>query len=86
MPLLEPAHIPALNVEEKDFLGWTEKLLGTDNRWEVHMAQQVPLPRTSSPHPSNNHLGSLEQLETFTNDDMNIMDFPERPANNFRPP
>ena len=31
MPPLELAHIPFLNVEEKDFLDWTEKLLGTDN-------------------------------------------------------
>ena len=53
-PPLESAQIPVLNIEKRDFLDWTEKLLGTDNRWEAHVAQQVPLPRTSSPFPSNN--------------------------------
>ena len=78
-------NLSVLNVEEKDFLDWTEKLLGTDNRWEAHMAQQVPLPRASSPCPSNNQLGSLEQLESFTDDDMDIRDSSERPANDLRP-
>ena len=50
------------------------------------MAQQVPLPRTSCPYLSNHQLGSLEQLETFTDDDMDIRDFSEKPANDLRPP
>ena len=50
------------------------------------MAQQVPLPRTSSSCPSNSQPGSLEQPETFTKDDMDVRDFSERPTNNFRPP
>ena len=62
MPPLESAAMPVLNIEEKDFLDQTEKLVGTDNRWEAHIAQQVPLPRTSSPCPSNHQPGSLEQL------------------------
>ena len=86
MPPLESVQIPVLNIKERDFLDQTEKLLGTDNRWEAHIAQQVPLPRTSSPCPSNNQLGSLEQLETCTDDDMDIMDFSERPANDLRSP
>ena len=62
---LESAQIPVLNIEENDFLECTEKLLGTDNRWEAHVPQQVPLPRTSSLCPNNHQLGSLEQLETL---------------------
>ena len=46
----------------------------------------VPLPRTSSPCPSNNQPGSLEQLETFTEDDIDIRNFSERPTNDLRPP
>ena len=85
MPPLESAQIPVLNVEEKDFLDWTEKLPGTDNRWEAHMAQQVPLPRTSSPCPIKHQPGSLEQLEMFTDDGMDIRDFSERSINDLRP-
>ena len=85
MPPLESSHMPVLNIEDKDdFLDQTEKLLWTDNRWEVHVAQHVPLPRTSSPCPSNNQLGSSKQLKTFTEDDMDIRDFSERPANNLK--
>ena len=62
MPPLESVQIPVLNVEEKDFLDQTEKLLETDNRWGAHVAQQVPIARTSSPCPSNYQLGSLQQL------------------------
>ena len=86
MPPLENDQIPILNVKERDFLYQTEKLLGTDNRWEVHVAQQAPLPRTNSPCPSNNQPGSMEQLETFTEDNMDVRDFSERPPNNLRPP
>ena len=75
--------MPILNIEEKDFLDWTEKLLGTDNSWEAHIAQQVPLPGTSSPCPSNNQPGSLEQLETFTEDNM---DKPKAILQNLTPP
>ena len=86
IPPLESAQMPVLNVEEKDFLDLTEKLLGTDNRWEAHVAQQVPLPRTRSPCPSNHQLESLEQLETFTDNDMDVRDFSERSTNDIRPP
>ena len=78
--------MPVLNIEEKDFLDWTEKLLGTDNRWEAQVAQQVPLPKTSSPCPRYHQLGSLEQLKTFTDNDMDIRDFSARPVNDRRPP
>ena len=50
------------------------------------MAQQIPLPRTSSPTHTNKQLGSLEQLEVFTEDEMDIREFSERPANDMRPP
>ena len=50
------------------------------------MAQQILLPRTSSPTHIDKQLGSLEQLEVVTEDDMDIRDFSERPANNMRPP
>ena len=75
-----------LNIEEADFLEWTEKLFRKDNSWEAHVAQQVPLSRRSSPFPSNSQTGSSEQLETVTEDDMDIRDFSERLANDLRPP
>ena len=50
------------------------------------MAQQIPLPRTSLPTHTNKQLGSLEQLEVATEDDMDIRDFSERPTNDMRPP
>ena len=86
MPPLEPVPMPAFNVEEKDFLDRTEKLIGTNNHWEAHVAQQIQLPRTSFPSPPNSQPESLEQLVTFTKDDMDIRDFSERPANDMRPP
>ena len=55
-------------------------------RWEGHIDQQVPLLRTSSPCPSNNQPGSLEQVKTFTEDDMDVRDFSDRPPNDCRPP
>ena len=51
IPQLENAQIPVLNVEERDFLNQTEKLLGTDYRWEAHIAQQVPLTMHKLPLP-----------------------------------
>ena len=86
MPPLESSPMPMLNIDEADFHDWTEKLLGKDNRWEAHVAQQVSLPRTSSPCPSNSQTRSLEQLETVTEDDMDVRDFSERPTNDLRPP
>ena len=71
-PPFEPAPMPILNIEESDFLDRTEKLLGKDNKWEVHVGQQVPLPRSSSPYPNGNQPSSLEQLEPRTVDDMDI--------------
>ena len=52
----------------------------------MHVAEQIPLPRTSSPPHTDKQLGSLEQLEVFTEDDMDIRDFSGRPANDMRPP
>ena len=63
-----------------------EKLLGTGENWESQVAQQIPLPRTSSPTHTDKQLGSLEQLEVVTEDDMDIRDFSERPANDMKPP
>ena len=87
IPPLEPIPIPLLNIEEVDFLNRTDKLLGKDHKWETHVAQQVPLPRTSSPLcPSISQTRSMEQLETVTEDDMDIRDFSKRPTNDLRPP
>ena len=85
MPPLEPTLIPILNIEESDFLERIEKLLEKDNKWETHVAQQVPLPRSSSPYPDNQPR-SLEQPEPKTEDDMDFWDFSERPMNDRRPP
>ena len=85
IPPLETAPMPVLNIEESDFLDRTEKLLGKDNKWEVHVAQQVPLPRSSSPYPKDSQPGSLEQLEPKTEDDMDVRDFSKRSTNSKRP-
>ena len=50
------------------------------------MAQQIPLPRTSSPIHTDKQPGSLEQLEVVTEYEMDIRDFSERPTNDMRPP
>ena len=63
-----------------------EKLLGIGDNWESHVAQQILLPRTSSPTHTNKQLGSLEQLEVFTEDEMDVKEFLERQANDIRPP
>ena len=73
-------------LRKKDFLDRTEKLIATDNNWAARVAQQIQLPRTSSLGPTNSHLGSLEQLENFIEDDVDIRDFSERLANDMRPP
>ena len=86
MPPLEPTPMPVLNIEEGDFLERTEKLLEKDNKWETHVAQWVPLPRSSSPYPDNNQPGSLEQPEPKMEDDLDVRDFSERPMNDSRPP
>ena len=78
--------MPVLNIEESDFLERTEKLLEKDNKWEAHVAKQVPLPRPSSPLTDNNQPRSLEQLEPEMDNDTNVRDFSERPANDRRPP
>ena len=86
MPPLEPAPMPILNIAESDFLDRTENLLRKDVKWEAHMAQQVPLPRSSSPYPVNK-FGSLEQLEPENeDDDMDMRAFMERLANDKRLP
>ena len=86
MPPLEPIPTPIFNTGEQEFLNKTEKLLGTGNNWESHVAQQILLPRMSSPTHIDKQLGSLEQLEVDTGDNMDIRDFSGRPANDMRPP
>ena len=49
------------------------------------MAQQIPLPRRSYTAHTNKQPGSLEQLEIFAEDEIDIKDFSERPANNIIP-
>ena len=85
MPPLEPVPMPILNIVESDSLDRTENLLGKDTKWEAHIAQQIPLPRSSSPCPVDRP-GSLEQLEVETDDDMDVRDFMERLANDKSPP
>ena len=51
MPPLESAHMPVLNIEKRDFLDWTEKLLGTDIRWEAHIVQWCPYQEQAPPVP-----------------------------------
>ena len=70
---------------EEDFLDRTEKLLGKETKLEAHVAQQIPVPRSSSPYPDDRP-GSLEQLELETDDDIDIRDYMERPTNDRRPP
>ena len=86
MPSLEPIPMSIFNAGEQEFLNKTEKLLGTGDNWESHMAQQIPLPRTSSATHTDKQRGSLEQLEVVTEDDMDIGEFSERPTNDMRPP
>ena len=50
------------------------------------MAQQIPLTRTSSTTHTDKQLESLEQLEVFTEDEMEIREFSERPDNDIKPP
>ena len=85
-PPLEPVPVSVFNAGEREFLNKMEKLLGTGDNWEAHVAQQILLPRTSSPTHTNKQLGSLEQLEVFTEDEMDIREFSERPAIDMRPP
>ena len=61
----------------------TEKLLGKIIM-EAHMAQQVPLPRSSSSFPNDEQPSSLGQLEPETEDEMDVRDFSERPTNDKR--
>ena len=84
MPLLEPAPMPFLNIAESDVLDRTENLLGKKTKWEAHMTQQIPLPRSISPYLVDRP-GSLEQLELKTEDDMDIKNYMERLANDKRP-
>ena len=80
MPPFEPLSITILNITESDFLDRTDSLLGKETKWEAHVAQQIPLPRASSPYPVD-RLGSLEHLEPETDENMDIRDYMERPAN-----
>ena len=77
--------MPVLNIKESDFLDRIKKLLEKDTKWEAHVAQQIPLARSSFPCPENRP-GSLKQLEPKMDNDMDMKDFSERFANDKRPP
>ena len=77
---LEPIPMPVLNIKKSNFLDRTDILLEKDIKWEAHMVQQIPLPRSSSLCPENKP-GAMEQLEPETDDDMDIKDFSEKQAN-----
>ena len=85
MPPLESVPMSVFNAGEREFLYKMEKLLGTGDNWESHVAQQIPLPRTSSPTHTDKQLESLEQLKIFKEDEMDIREFSERSANDIRP-
>ena len=85
MPPLDLVYMSVFNAVEREFLNKMEKLLGTGDNWEAHVAQQIPLPRKNSPTHTNKQPGSLEQLEVSTEDEMDIGEFSERPANDMRP-
>ena len=74
-----------LNIMDDKFHDITENFSGKETKWEAHVAQQIPLLRSSSPYPDNRP-GVLEQLEPETDDDLDVMDYMERPANNKRLP
>ena len=74
-----------LNITEDKFCDRTKNLLGYESDWEVHVAQQIPLPRSSSPYPDDHH-EALEQLEPEKDDDLDKIDYRARPANDSRPP
>ena len=38
-----------LNITEDKFHNRTENLLGHESNWEIHVAQQIPLPRSAHP-------------------------------------
>ena len=84
---LESAPMAIFNVEERNVLDKTEKLVGTDNNWEGHVAKQIPLLRTSSTSPNTNDKqpGLPQQLEIFSEDNMDIRDFFKRPQIDMRP-
>ena len=86
MPPLESIATPTFNTGEQEFLNRREKLLDTRNNWKSHVAQQILLPRPSSPTHTDKQPGSLEQLEVDTGDDMDIRNFSERPTNDMKPP
>ena len=61
-------------------------MLEKDTKWEAHVVQQIPLPRSSSPC-SEDKPGSLEQFKPETDeDDMDVRDFSERPQSDKRLP
>ena len=72
-------------MSEVDFMDRTNKVLGKDAKWEAYVANQTPLPRSSSPHPDDRP-GICEQLKPETEDEIDINDYSERLANDHRPP
>ena len=72
-------------MSEKDFMDRTKKVLGKEAKWEARVAKQIQIPRSSSPYPDDRP-GTLEQLEPETEDEIDINDYSERPANDKRPP
>ena len=67
------------------FLDKTDTLLGKDTKREAHVVQQICLPRSSSPY-MDDRPGASEQLEPETDEDIDITEYTERPANDRRPP
>ena len=80
----EPMNTLTLVMSKEDFMDRTNKVLGKNAKWEAHVANQIPLPRSSSPYP-NDRLNPFEQLEPETEDEIDVNDYSERPANASRP-
>ena len=60
-------------------------MLGKDSKWEAIVAQQNPLLKANSPY-LDDMPGVSEQLESKTDEDIDITEYTGRPANERRPP
>ena len=84
-PLESVTPPPTIVISEEEFLDRTDKVLAKDAKWEAHVGQQIPLPRSSSPY-LDDRPGALEQLEPEMDEDIEIVDYMERITNDKRPP
>ena len=62
-----------------------KSLFSVESDWEVLVALQIPVPRSSSPIPDESHR-ALKQLEPEMGNDLDKRDYRARPANDRRLP